>query len=434
MKKKYSLDFSVQRDTDRLQAVKEILDTLETDPSPSELEQMASYILYGKDENGQNAIQRNETIDKDKRYKSYRTKDDKVKSLDEIMEAPGFDEQQLRSAYKRDAYIVPKPIINKPTYDKKTGEMIDPGDSDIPGMIELWESIDRWQRVLDVSSGRIPPTESDQIISDSYNLYRFKHNLIELRRHQYYLKDAYKPTINFQKLDHPKAQFYDWCGDAFYWIPYNEWQQRVTHSYTHTVSQNLKDYETRGEGAQLEVKWIICQHTFNWENPVHVRTLLNYYQQLHDKYDGKVDTYIQTLLWDYDRYVELAEFSDLRRYIIRLREIGYAYEDIIEEVRIAYDIEYSINQISTIFAKEIPNKIARTARIVRLDVDTPMNQRKQCIRCAEWYPRDNIFFSHNNVRKDGYSNICKKCERKDRLRRGVIQSDVDQRTKDPTVH
>lgn len=62
---------------------------------------MASYILYGKDENGQNAIQRNETIDKDKRYKSYKTKDDKVQSLDEIMEAPGFDEQQIRDAYRR---------------------------------------------------------------------------------------------------------------------------------------------------------------------------------------------------------------------------------------------------------------------------------------------------------------------------------------------
>lgn len=78
MKKKYVLDFSIIRDTDRLEAVKEILDTLETDPSATELEQMASYILYGKDENGQNSIQRNETIDKDKRYKSYKTKDDKV--------------------------------------------------------------------------------------------------------------------------------------------------------------------------------------------------------------------------------------------------------------------------------------------------------------------------------------------------------------------
>ena len=92
MKKKYSLDFSILRDTDRLHAVEEILDSLDSDPTPTELEQMASYILYGKDENGQNSIQRNETIDKEKRYKSYKTKDDKVQSLDEIMEVPGFDE------------------------------------------------------------------------------------------------------------------------------------------------------------------------------------------------------------------------------------------------------------------------------------------------------------------------------------------------------
>ena len=52
LKKKYSLDFSIQRDSDRLRAVQEILDTLDTDPTATELEQMASYILYGKDENG----------------------------------------------------------------------------------------------------------------------------------------------------------------------------------------------------------------------------------------------------------------------------------------------------------------------------------------------------------------------------------------------
>jgi len=78
MKKKYSLDFSIERDSDRLKAVEEILDTMDTDPTATELEQMASYILYGKDEDGKNSIQRNETIDKDKRYKSYKTKDDKV--------------------------------------------------------------------------------------------------------------------------------------------------------------------------------------------------------------------------------------------------------------------------------------------------------------------------------------------------------------------
>jgi spore coat protein CotH len=52
MKKKYSLDFSIERDTERVAAVTEILDTMATDPSATELEQMANYILYGKDENG----------------------------------------------------------------------------------------------------------------------------------------------------------------------------------------------------------------------------------------------------------------------------------------------------------------------------------------------------------------------------------------------
>lgn len=38
MKKKYSLDFSIVRDTDRLAAVQDILDSLPIDPSPTELE------------------------------------------------------------------------------------------------------------------------------------------------------------------------------------------------------------------------------------------------------------------------------------------------------------------------------------------------------------------------------------------------------------
>lgn len=96
--------------------------------------------------------------------------------------------------------------------------MIDPGDSEVPGMIEQWDIIDRWQHMLDVAQGKVPPREGDCVISDSYRIYQLKHNLIDIRRHQYYLKDSYKPTIHFQNLDHPKTQFYDWCGDSFYWI------------------------------------------------------------------------------------------------------------------------------------------------------------------------------------------------------------------------
>lgn len=433
MKKKYALDFSIERDTDRCAFVTNILDTMDTDPTATELEQMASYILYGKDENGQNAIQRNECTDKDKRYKSYKTKDDKVQSLDEIMEAPGFDEQQLRSAYKRDSYTVPKPTISRPKYDKKTGEMIDPGDSDVPGMWEQWEIIDRWQHMLDVAQGRVPPREGDTIISDSYRIYQIKHNLIDIRKHQYYLKDSYKPTIHFQNLDHPKTQFYDWSGDSFYWIPYDTWKERVDHSYTSRISRNINDYETRGEGDHLEIKWIVCQHTFDWENPKHVRALLNWYSVLYENLRDKLDTYGRTLLWDFDRYVSLCDFSELRLFFIRLKKLGMNYEDILDEMRAQYASEYSPNYLVSIINTEIPNKIAKVARQTRLEYDTPIEERKKCIHCGRLLPKDALFFSRNNAHKDGLSNTCKECDRQSRIRRGVI-SNGDLRKKDPTLH
>lgn len=433
MKKKYSLDFSIVRDIDRMHAVEEILDTMNTDPSATELEQMASYILYGKDENGQNSIQRNETIDKDKRYKSYKTKDDKVQSLDEIMEAPGFDEQQLRSAYKRDSYTVPKPCIRKPKYDKQTGEMIDPGDSDVPGMIEQWEIIDRWQRMLDVAQGKVPPNENDTIISDPYRIYQLKHNLIDIRKHQYYLKDSAKPTLHFQNLDHPKPQFYDWSGDAFYWLPYDQWKYRVDHSYTTRISRDLKDYEVRGEGDTLEVKWVVCEHTFDWENPKHVRALLNHYCTLYDALKDKLNTYGRTLLWDFDRYVELCGFSELRKFLIGLRKQGMAYEDILEEMRAQYAMEYSPNYLVSIISTEVPNKIAKVARMFRIEQETPLEQRKKCIHCERLLPADPLFFSRNNSHKDGLSNTCKQCDRANRIKRGVISGNGDLRKKDPTL-
>lgn len=172
MKKKYSLDYSIERDVDRLEAVREILDTLETNPTNSELEQMASYILYGKDEEGKNAVQRGETTDSDKRYKSFQRAADKVHSLDEILDNPLGDQQSLQTLESRYIYTKKKPTIRRPKYDKTTGEMIDPGDSDVPGMTQLWETIDRLDHIKAVNEGTIPPDENTQIFTDSYRFYK----------------------------------------------------------------------------------------------------------------------------------------------------------------------------------------------------------------------------------------------------------------------
>ena len=110
MKKKYSLDYNIERDVDRLRAVEDILDTLETNPSPTELEQMASYILYGKDENGKNSVQRGETTDSDKRYKTFQKTADKLQSLDELIDNPLADQLSLHPLEER--YIYTKKMTN----------------------------------------------------------------------------------------------------------------------------------------------------------------------------------------------------------------------------------------------------------------------------------------------------------------------------------
>lgn len=428
MKKAYLLDFSIERDTDRLVAVQKILDGLDKDPTPTELEQMANYILYGKDENGHNAIMRHESKAPTTRYSSYKTADDKVLSLDEMMENPMFNEEQIRSARQRNPYKKPDNTIKRPRYDKQTGELIDPGDSDIPGMVDLWDTIDRWQHTIDVLQGKVAPNENDTNLNDnSYRVYRLKHNLIDIRRHQYYLKDAYKPTLHFQNLDHPKTQFYDWTGDSFYWISREEWQQRVSSSYSPLVSRNIEDYEVDGD----KVKWVVCKHTFDWENPKHVRALMSYWDLIYGALYEKLDTYGRTLIWDFEHYVEQAQFSPLRLLLIDLKLKKVMYQDIIDEVEKQFGIEYNLNHLSTIINNEIPNKIALVAKRERLLIDTPPDKWQVCSVCGKNLPLDPVFFNKNASRKSGFFTYCKECAKQMRIDRG--QTTYDRRLKDSPV-
>lgn len=435
MKKAYSLDYSIQRDTDRVAAVAQILDGLPIDPSATELEQMASYILYGKDEEGYNSVQRGEITNNNTRYNSFRKKDDKVLSLDAILENPLTDQQQFRPLHSHDPYTKKKPIIVRPKYDRKTGQIVDIGDSDIPGMTELWQSIDRMDCWIHMIEGKIPPNENFTLFNDDYRLYRLKHNLIDLRRHQYYLKDAYKPTLHFQAIDHPKAQFIDWTSDAYYWITYEEWEKRVAAALTHHTSRNIKDYTTRTnpQTGKLEVKWVVREHTFDWENPLHVRALINNYDLLYDYLHDRLDTYGRALIFDFERYREMAHLSEVREFLLDKKIEHLPYSQIIEMLQTKYNLKYNENHLSSIYAKEIPERIALTAKKNRIENETPMSAKKHCFTCGKWLPRDPLFFSHNRSRKDGYASNCKECEKKRRIEKGG-QSLHDKRTKEATLY
>jgi RNase P subunit RPR2 len=108
------------------------------------------------------------------------------------------------------------------------------------------------------------------------------------------------------------------------------------------------------------------------------------------------------------------------------------YDDIMDALRSKYAMEYSPNYLVSIVNTEIPTRIAKVAKKNRIECETPMEDRKPCIRCGRMLPKDPLFFSRNNARKDKLSNTCKECDRADRIRRGVITGG-DARQKDPTL-
>lgn len=432
MKKAYSLDYSIERDVDRVEAVREILDTLNRDPNQTDLEQMASYILYGKDENGLNAVKRGEITDGNTRYSNFKTKADKNKSLDEILENPLTDERDLEKKDYKDRYIQKKRTIEHPKYDRQ-GNLISIGDGDIPGMADVWDTIARLEHWIAQLEGKIPPEPGVTLFEDSYRMYRLKHNLIEIRRQQYYLKDTYKPTIQFMNVDTPKAQFYDWSGDAFYWMPYEKWLARVNASYF-PLSRNLSDYETRGslETNDLEVKWVVCQHHFDWTDIRHVRTIIMMYHDLEHQLHDKLNTYGRTLIWDFDRYVQLADFSPLRLFLIDCRRKGMDYDDILYVLERDWNIIYNKNHLGSIYLNEIPKKIVETVLKENDLIDIPKSEWKRCFRCGQLFPRTTRFFGKNAGRRDGWCSNCKNCEKLRRIDKGV-QLDYDGRSKDTTM-
>lgn len=89
------LDFSIHSITDREKFIEQYIkkDEFQKKPmTPEELEVCANYILWGKDSDGKNAVQKKE-IQIDTRNKTWKAKEEE--SLNELMESSTFNENSI---------------------------------------------------------------------------------------------------------------------------------------------------------------------------------------------------------------------------------------------------------------------------------------------------------------------------------------------------
>lgn len=409
-KKPYSLDYSIVDTKDRIAAVEDILDKLPRTPNQRDLETFANYILYGK---------RDEKLVLEKRYNSYRTKGDHNLSFEALTDA----ETQL-STPSRDPYVRPAPKIDRPTYDRK-GNLLSVGDSDIPGMQELWDTIDRLSHIYDVAIGKVqdasinPPT-------DPYRIYQLKHTIIDIKRHQFYLKDHYKPTLRFLNMRHPETQTVNFDEDSAYWVSRDELEEKIAASYNPYTEQNPDNYEN----IDGKYKWTVREQVFDWENPKHILALIKHYSSIYMQLWETPLAWGRTLIYDFDRYVKIANLGPVKEYIILRLIDGAGSTIIIEEIKEKFDISYSINGMSKLKNETIPHEIALAAKKVRVwkDFIDGKIKGRNCTICGKFLPLHPFWFTSNVSRKNGFGERCRECTQKlYRMKKGV---DYDERKKD----
>ena len=421
-KKAYSLDFTIYSAIDRVKAVTEILDSLDTDPNNTDLEQMGDYILFGKDDKFLNARDRKEILQPHRRYDSWLTKDEKNESLDALLEnpntAPEIETKQANDNGPR--YKILKPEIRRPKYDSE-GNLLDPGDSDIPGMVELWERIDILQERLEMYKGKKPP--NDYVRNHpltSYQLYKFGHILIDIRRHQYYLKDAYKPTLKFFNAQQAGKPHYDFNVNTGLWLTPQEWCARKRNPKPFDLPQPALEDTPEDENGNLY--WKISDNTIDYENPDHINALIDNYASLLKSSYAELNSPTRDLCFDLELLVGEANLDEIEQFLLEQR-VAHRNLFIIQKALAAEGILKTEIQLRRTMREYIPQKIARAAKARRLESEVLRGtlETLECTKCHKHYPKDILYFSRSRDKRTGYCSQCKDCQKATRERRQQLQ-------------
>ena len=392
-----NLDFSIPTSTGRRDYVEKYMaENSDKKFSASDLETIANYILYGKDEDsGESAVDRKEIQIKTK-YNSYSKKE--PESLDALMESPTFDERVFNTDKNKYRNI-------KPKIDREK-------DYDVPGIQELWKTIDYFQHLIDVSTGKVEDKEARKL--SPVELYKFKHMVIELRRQQFYLKDMVKPTIcmfgtNTRKVFQTEETSIPWDSEdsQFSIAPLGVLIGKDKKFYS------PREYQGSDYQYNKEAKYII-----DFRNFEHIYYFLENYEDLKIGAENNPESTIGFLLDTLDFYISLANLSEPKKLILNYKKHKIQNEIIKEQLEKDFGLTHSANYISTIWKQKICKEIAEAAQ---LHYDYYLNRNKpfawkKCNQCGKIKLKDTREFMRKSRSSDGLASRCKECDRENRLK------------------
>lgn len=342
------LDYTIEDPIERNKIVQQIL---EENPEPNEkyLEILADYLVLcmEKQEKKQKKIltdNRMATVNK------------RETSFEGLVSQFENGEDGVYNLITENKNIIFQPKVS---ITKKDLEEIEP-------LRQLRQAINYWEEKLKVATG--------------HDAYIIKSTLIELRKDQYVIKNAYRHPIVLTKLVHSKHS------------PRLDGEIAVN-----------PDGTLRETGVTLI-------------NPDVCSAILCNYSKLKQDSWGNFEDDMWYLLCDFERICDKAlEDYPLYRRLMECKIDGMQNLDIQQTLQVEFGIKHSIEYISSLWRKKIPNLIAAAAEDAFLNwyyTEIERGKYKKCSRCGKIKLAHNKYFSKNKTSKDSFYSICKCCRNK----------------------
>ena len=235
---------------------------------------------------------------------------------------------------------------------------------EIQPLRQLREAINVWEAKLKVTEGK--------------DAFVIKKALIEMRKDQYVIKNAYRRPIVPNKLT------------------------RSTH--VTILPDETSSFDEEGYPIPKGVSLL---------NPTVCSAILCNYSRLKedsfDRFEG--DLYYLMLAFDEIADKALKEYP-LYEKIVECKVDGLQNTQIQEILQMEFGIKHSLEYISSLWRKKIPKLIASQAEDEYLYwyyLNIEKGKYKKCSRCGQVKLAHNKYFSKNKTSRDGFYSICKKC-------------------------
>lgn len=436
------LDFSLSSRQERLNFIRNYLNTIRFKPNEHELDTMAKYILWGKnDETGLNG--RQEGLELETKHRTWDATH--LESLDALIESPNFSETIIRGPSN------PPTKFTRQTFSREKARKEAPPYI-LARFEQLWRRIDETDLLTvfyEIHTGKrinpprkplldaFSPEEIDKIEQAAYKLepYRYlklKHELVELRREQFVLKDSYCQM----RASHPTFSWSSLEGFGFgaeikvlpLGIPaggelgkkiFNEdrfpspedFGEKELEAVSEFLWENLEKNK-KEKKLELAHEAADTKFFFDFRDEKHLYALFNMWDVL-EEIDENIFSTKSLFMRAAHMYKNLANLDEMMREILEMKINKVQNQDIANYINKKYGKTYRANYISTLYCKKCLSAIAAAAtkhREVMENIFFPENFKK-CKDCGLILLRDSSNFMKRSRSTDGFSPRCKRCEK-----------------------